>query len=373
MDIRPLREDASGLGRRMLSSSQSIEMDVVGESLSSSSSGAFSSLVSPGSNQSINQRPRDGGRDQKYQTLDVADASGLATTAGNRTDHDNTAEQEAPQIQVKNVHKTYLLGVEGVPALRGVSLSVRRGEFIVILGKSGGGKTSMLNILGTIDKPTKGELYICNHRITANTTDSEFSEIRLNKIGFVFQSFNLIATMTAQENVSLPMILKGQLSKKEMAQRAMALLESVGIGKRRNHLPSQLSGGEQQRVTIARAMANEPEILLLDEPTGDLDTKNSNIVLSLLLQLNRQQGITLIMVTHDQSLKHLAHRALHMVDGKAVRTEVIPQQAREQAEAELLAKLEEADIRRTEAGCWTSLGPSYSSQLVRPHPRPLWT
>jgi putative ABC transport system ATP-binding protein len=292
-------------------------------------------------------------------------------------------------VKVNNVHKTYLLGVEGVPALRGalrgarrgqpktlpltaeragVSVTINRGEFVVILGKSGGGKTSLLNIsacacacacahlarwaegifsprprgaVGTIDKPTKGELTICGQRITNKTTDAEFSQLRLKRIGFVFQTFNLISSMTAlgessarsasvspaaharrAENVELPMILNGELSATQRRERAIDLLTRVGIGKRVNHLPSQLSGGEQQRTTIARALANSPEILLLDEPTGDLDTKNSHLILQLLLDLNRKQGITLIMVTHDQGLKHYAHRCGQGLPGSFLRSAV---------------------------------------------------
>lgn len=242
---------------------------------------------------------------------------------------------EKPIISVSNVHKTYLLGLEGVPALRGVSLSIQRGEFIVILGKSGGGKTSLLNILGTIDNPTKGELRICDRRITSTTSDEEFADLRLKRIGFVFQQFNLIATMTALENVALPMTLAGIFSRAQIKQRATELLEAVGMGPRISHLPSQLSGGEQQRVTIARAMANSPSILLLDEPTGDLDTKNSNIVMKLLCNLNKRDKITCIMVTHDQGMRGFASRVVHMVDGKILRIEEVSEEARQNSEDEL--------------------------------------
>jgi len=238
-------------------------------------------------------------------------------------------------IIANNVHKTYLLGIEGVPALRGISLRIQRGEFIVILGKSGGGKTSMLNIIGTIDKPTKGDITICGKRITSNTTDEEFAYLRLRKIGFVFQTFNLISTMTASENVALPMILDGRLNREQIVQRAKDLLDRVGMGKRLDHLPSQLSGGEQQRVTIARAVANAPDILLLDEPTGDLDTFNSHVILQLLIELNRKEGKTCIMVTHDQALKCYSNRVVHIMDGKILRIETIKQSVRDEAEKSL--------------------------------------
>eukprot|EP01097_Dermamoeba_algensis_P000429 TRINITY_DN1148_c0_g1_i4.p1 TRINITY_DN1148_c0_g1~~TRINITY_DN1148_c0_g1_i4.p1 ORF type:complete len:314 (-),score=64.35 TRINITY_DN1148_c0_g1_i4:493-1434(-) len=238
-------------------------------------------------------------------------------------------------IKLNNIHKTYLLGIEGVPALRGVSMSVRRGEFVCIYGTSGGGKTSMLNIIGTIDKPTKGELFICGTRIDSKTSDTELALLRLRKLGFVFQTFNLISSLTALENVEMPMILAGKLNSQERRARAIELLESVGIGKRLDHFPSQLSGGEQQRVTIARAMANKPDILLLDEPTGDLDTVNSLIVLKLLTDLNKQQKITLIMVTHDMGLKHFADRVIWMRDGKIQRVEMVPEKKRTETYAKL--------------------------------------
>jgi len=262
-------------------------------------------------------------------------------------DPDSDWDESDPNeiIVVNNVHKTYLLGVEGVPALRGVSLRIERGEFVVILGKSGGGKTSLLNLMGTIDKPTKGDITICGKRITSNTTDEEFAQLRLRKIGFVFQTFNLISTMTAVENVSLPMILDGHMSTTSIRARALDLLRRVGIFERANHLPSQLSGGEQQRVTIARAMANHPDILLLDEPTGDLDTHNSHIILQMLLDLNRNEHKTCLMVTHDQALKNYAHRVIHMMDGKVVRIENIDATVRQQNEqllTDLLKKEKEA-------------------------------
>ncbi|KAL0477217.1 hypothetical protein AKO1_005836, partial [Acrasis kona] len=219
-------------------------------------------------------------------------------------------------IELENIQKTYLLGVEGVPALRGVSFKVERGEFIIIYGTSGGGKTTMLNVIGTIDKPSKGHLTICGTRIGSRTKDEELAHIRLQRMGFVFQTFNLLSTMTAQENVEMPMVLQGQISKKVREERAIQLLSKVGMGQRLDHLPSQLSGGEQQRVTIARAIANSPEILLLDEPTGDLDTHNTLVVMDLLMKLNEEEGITMVMVTHDPNLKHAADRVVYMRDGK---------------------------------------------------------
>jgi len=249
-------------------------------------------------------------------------------------------EEDEVVIRIENVHKTYLLGVEGVPALRGVSLSVKRGEFVVIYGLSGGGKTTLLNIIGTIDKPTKGELYLGGEKITSNTPDKVMSYLRLKKIGFVFQTFNLLSSLTALENVELPMILDGTLSVRERRERAIELLERVGVGKRLDHIPSQLSGGEQQRVTIARAIANKPELLLLDEPTGDLDTENTCKVLKQLIQLNREENITLVMITHDVSLKNLSDRVIWMRDGKILKTEIVSEEKRQKRLNELDEEIE---------------------------------
>jgi len=180
---------------------------------------------------------------------------------------------------------------------------------------------------------------ICGQKIRDSTTDEEFANLRLNKIGFIFQTFNLIASMTALENVSLPMTLTGRMSASQIRVRANKLLNDVGMGPRIGHLPSQLSGGEQQRVTIARGLANNPDLLLLDEPTGDLDTKNSNIIMNELIRLNREQNITMVMVTHDRAMKNYAHRVLHMLDGKILKIEQIPQIRRDTADSLLKQEL----------------------------------
>eukprot|EP00760_Papus_ankaliazontas_P021397 PhM_4_TR18685/c0_g1_i3/m.46389/K02003/ABC.CD.A; putative ABC transport system ATP-binding protein len=224
-------------------------------------------------------------------------------------------------ITCENVHKTYLMGTEGVAALRGVSMDVYKGEFVVIYGTSGGGKTTLLNILGTIDTATKGNVVVMGKRVTSATSDSELARLRLEKVGFVFQSFNLLSTMSAMENVEMPMILLGKRSASERTDTSKALLTSVGLGHRLDHLPSQMSGGEQQRATIARALANDPMLLLMDEPTGDLDSKNTALVLDILTTLNREQGITIVMVSHDPYMKNYAHRAVYVRDGKVNRVE----------------------------------------------------
>ena len=230
---------------------------------------------------------------------------------------ENKNLDDAPEaISLRNIHKTYLIGIEGIPALRGVSLKVKKGEFLTIFGTSGGGKTTMLNIIGTIDTPSRGDVKIFDKLIKSNTTDGELSNIRLNNIAFVFQSFNLFQNLNVLENVEMPMKIKGKLSSKEIKDRAMNLIKKVGLENRINHFPNQLSGGEQQRVTIARALVNNPDILLLDEPTGDLDTKNADIVMSLLLELNLINGITMIMVTHDVALKNFGQKIVRVIDGK---------------------------------------------------------
>eukprot|EP00298_Acanthocystis_sp_HF-20_P006339 c16231_g1_i1.p1 GENE.c16231_g1_i1~~c16231_g1_i1.p1 ORF type:complete len:344 (+),score=127.55 c16231_g1_i1:91-1122(+) len=234
-------------------------------------------------------------------------------------------------VSMTNVHKTYLLGIEGVPALRGVDLNVKKGEFVAVYGTSGGGKTSLLNIAGTIDQPTKGGLQLFQTRIDRKTKENDLANIRMHKMGFVFQTFNLISSMTAIQNVELPLILSGKISSSEITKRATELLNRVGMGSRLYHYPSQLSGGEQQRVTIARALVNNPDLLLLDEPTGDLDTKNTDLVMKILLELN-SEGITMIMVTHDDSLKNYAHRIVYMVDG---RVKTIKHVTHEEREAQL--------------------------------------
>eukprot|EP01017_Pseudomicrothorax_dubius_P012790 TRINITY_DN1541_c0_g1_i4.p1 TRINITY_DN1541_c0_g1~~TRINITY_DN1541_c0_g1_i4.p1 ORF type:complete len:339 (+),score=93.86 TRINITY_DN1541_c0_g1_i4:387-1403(+) len=231
-------------------------------------------------------------------------------------------------IVLNNVHKTYLLGIEGIPALRGVSLKIKEQEFVVILGTSGGGKTTLLNIIGTIDKPTKGDVWISGVRIKSSTDDKVLANLRLNYLSFVFQTFNLIGSLTALENVELPMILMGGKSRAEIRKRAAELLSKVGLKNRMDHFPNQLSGGEQQRVTIARALSNNPKVLLLDEPTGDLDTKNTDVVMDILVELNRREGITMVMVTHDVGLKSFANRVIRMLDGKVQRIEEVPVETR---------------------------------------------
>uniref|UniRef100_A0A6B2LDM5 ABC transporter domain-containing protein n=1 Tax=Arcella intermedia TaxID=1963864 RepID=A0A6B2LDM5_9EUKA len=195
---------------------------------------------------------------------------------------------------------------------------IRRGEFIMLRGPSGGGKTTLLNLLGTIDKATGGTVEILGKVVDQDSSDEYLSKLRLEKIGFVFQTFNLLATMSAYENVELPMIILGKLSMDEIKARTKELLTLVGLQDRMNHLPSELSGGEQQRVTIARALANEPEILLLDEPTGDLDTRTTIEVMDLLLSINQKRNTTCVMVSHNPDVECYADRIFYIEDGKFV-------------------------------------------------------
>jgi putative ABC transport system ATP-binding protein len=217
-------------------------------------------------------------------------------------------------IVVENIHKTYLLGTTAIAALRGVDLIIDKGQFVSIMGPSGSGKTTLLNLIGGLDTPTRGKIFLEGKNI-AMLKDSELADIRRDKIGFVFQFYNLLPQMTALENVMVPLHFSGKLSKRGKEKRAMDLLSIVGLDERADHTPSELSGGEQQRVAIARAFANDPAICVLDEPTGDLDSKTGIQILNLLRDLN-ERGATFIAVSHDAAVAEFATRTLHMRDGK---------------------------------------------------------
>jgi putative ABC transport system ATP-binding protein len=215
-------------------------------------------------------------------------------------------------VEAIDLKKTYLLGKVPVEALRGVNLQVRTGEFISIHGPSGSGKSTMLNLIGALDKPTSGKLLIDGVDIST-LNDNQLAELRL-KIGFVFQFFNLIPRLTARDNVELAMSI-ANMDTKQRRERALALLETVGLKERVNHKPAELSGGQQQRVAIARALANSPKFLLLDEPTGNVDSKTAREVMDIIHKLNTEKGVSIIMVTHDDRLAHEARRTVRMVDG----------------------------------------------------------
>ncbi|NJF26109.1 ABC transporter ATP-binding protein [Thermococcus sp. Bubb.Bath] len=225
-------------------------------------------------------------------------------------------------IKADALYKTYTLG-KGiqVPALRGASLEVRRGEFISIIGPSGSGKTTLLNILGLLDVPDSGTLYI-DGKPVVGLDDNALSSMRLLKIGFVFQYYNLVPILTAIENVELPMVLAG-VRPKERRERAKNLLEMVGIPEMADHKPNEMSGGQQQRVAIARALANNPSIVLADEPTGNLDTVASEEIVNLMKKLNRENGTTFIVVTHDMEVAKKTDRILRIKDGKLYGVEEI--------------------------------------------------
>jgi len=221
-------------------------------------------------------------------------------------------------IDIQELVKVYKLSEEvSVKALKGVSLSVNRGEFISIMGSSGSGKSTFMNILGFLDTPTSGR-YILDGIDGSSLSINEKAEIRNRKIGFVFQGFNLLSRTSALENVELPLMYKGGVTGKEMRDKAGALLSMVGLGGREHHHPNKLSGGEQQRVAIARSLINDPTIILADEPTGNLDTKNSNEIMDIFTRLNRETGITVILVTHEPDIAEYTDRKIVFRDGMII-------------------------------------------------------
>ncbi len=216
-------------------------------------------------------------------------------------------------VKVENVEKIYLLGSTPVYALRNVSMAIEKGEFIALMGPSGSGKTTLLNLIGALDKPSKGKIYIDGKDVTT-LKESDLTSLRRQTIGFIFQFYNLIPVLSAFENVELPMLIAGK-PKKEREKRVIQLLEMVGLADRVNHRPDELSGGEQQRVTIARALVNRPSLVLADEPTGDLDSNTGMEVMHALLDASKDQGATVIIVTHDPVVANLVQKVFTMRDG----------------------------------------------------------
>jgi ABC-type lipoprotein export system ATPase subunit len=217
-------------------------------------------------------------------------------------------------MQLHNIVKTYHVGEIDVPVLKGVSLSIERGELVALMGASGSGKSTLMNILGCLDRPTAGQYWLDGEEISALSSDDR-AIIRSRKIGFVFQSFNLLARTTALENVMMPLTYAADpIPDREAKRRAKELLERVGLGDRLDHYPSQLSGGQQQRVAIARSLVNNPPLLLADEPTGNLDSRTGEEVLQMFQQLN-EGGLTIILVTHDVNVTNHAKRTIRMRDG----------------------------------------------------------
>ena len=216
-------------------------------------------------------------------------------------------------VEAHDLVKVYKMGEVEVQALRGASLTIQRGEVVAIMGPSGSGKTTMMNILGCLDRPTSGE-YILDGEPVAKLTDDQLANIRNHKVGFVFQSFNLLSRQSALSNVELPLRYAGLVDGKRR-ERAKAALEAVGLGDRLNHRPNELSGGQQQRVAVARAIVNEPAIIMADEPTGNLDSKVGKEIMTLLLNLNKERGTTLIIITHDPTIGEQTQRIIRIRDG----------------------------------------------------------
>jgi len=219
-------------------------------------------------------------------------------------------------IRVENLFKIYRMGDVEVPALRGINLIIERGEFVAVMGSSGSGKSTFMNILGCLDRPTSGKYFLEGEEVGSLTADA-WALIRNKRIGFVFQGFNLLSRTTALENVELPMMYNGH-GGKERHRRAVEVLTLVGLGARFDHTPNRLSGGQQQRVAIARALVNKPSLILADEPTGNLDTVTSNDIMALFQQLNSEQGITIILVTHESDIAEHAKRQIVFRDGQVV-------------------------------------------------------
>ena len=224
-----------------------------------------------------------------------------------------TKQKKEPIIELTNVWKTYNRGKVPIHALKGIDLKIYAGDFVVILGKSGSGKSTLMNMIGVLDTPTKGKIFLDGDDIKT-FSESSLAQVRGNKIGFVFQQFNLMPILSAVENVAMPMFFQG-IPSSSRTKRSEELLKIVGLGKRMYHKPTELSGGEQQRVAIARALSNDTEIILADEPTGNLDSNTGKQIMELLSKLHKKNKKTIILVTHDINLVRYAHRTIYLKDG----------------------------------------------------------
>ena len=221
-------------------------------------------------------------------------------------------------LEIQNLKREFIMGSETVHALRGISFKIEAGEFVTIMGSSGSGKTTLLNILGCLDQPSDGD-YLLDGVNVKKLSRNELARLRNRKIGFVFQAYNLLARTSAMENVELPLLYNSSVSSSERKEKAELALQSVKLGDRLDHLPNQLSGGQQQRVAIARALVNEPVMILADEATGNLDTRTSYEIMSLIQDLNTQQGKTIVFVTHEPDIAAFSNRTITLKDGKIIR------------------------------------------------------
>jgi putative ABC transport system ATP-binding protein len=249
----------------------------------------------------------------------------MATATQELLDRGESLKREGIVIRTYDLWKTYVMGDQEIHAVSGVDIQIRRGEYVAIMGPSGSGKSTLMNLIGCLDTPSKG-LYYLNGKLASDMPDDELARIRNKEIGFVFQTFNLLARATALHNVELPLIYAGVPTDERM-ERAKASLAAVGMEARMSHKPNELSGGQRQRVAIARALVNKPSIILADEPTGNLDSKNSQIVLKMLRQSNQELGQTVLMITHNPEAAKYGDRIIHMRDGQIVSPEEDPQWA----------------------------------------------
>ncbi len=249
---------------------------------------------------------------------------------------------DATLIRTADLRKDYRLGDVTVHALRGVSLEIRPGEFVAVVGASGSGKSTLMYILGLLDRPTAGQYFLEGEDVSGFDRDRR-ATLRNRKIGFVFQSFNLLARTSALENVELPLLYNGSSQKAgERHHKAEALLQAVGLAERAHHTPSQLSGGQQQRVAIARALVNDPELLLADEPTGNLDSRTSVEIMEILQRLNRERELTIVLITHEPDIAQYAARLISFRDGHVISDQ--PVARRRDAAAEAAARIPEAEV-----------------------------
>ena len=255
-------------------------------------------------------------------------------------------DNSKPLIRLENVYKIYDLGEIQVQALRGVSLEIRTGEFVAIMGPSGSGKSTVMNILGCLDRPTKGHYFLDGVDVSGMSKDM-LAGIRNRKLGFVFQQFNLLSRTSALENVELPTVYAG-IAPAERAKRAMESLTRVGLAERAGHHPSQLSGGQQQRVAIARGLVNRPSILLADEPTGNLDSRTSIEIMEILQTLNREEGLTIVLVTHELDIARYCKRTVEFRDGKLKRDKLVEDRLIAQEVLKTLPTIEEQAAEEAE-------------------------